>query len=160
MSDQTLTKLVAAAPLAVGWLVIFLSPIYDRFIEWGAQREFKDSPYLEPGKAQMPVPLITQYTSWALDVAQAGLLVFGPLVGLIVALSGKANRSLGWIYFSFVFVGFVIFSCTAGIKHPAEYGGKKYGFRRDNKLWFGWTRVSILSIILYLGASVLAFFLA
>jgi hypothetical protein len=160
MADQTLTKLAAAAPLAIGWLLCLLNPAYDRFIEMGAQREFKDSLYLESGKQHTPVSLITRYTSWALDVAQAGTLVLGPVVGLIVALGGKAKGGIVWLYIAFIIVGFAIFIFTAALEHPVQYGSKKHGIHRDRKLWLGWTRVSIAAIILYFAASVAAFFLA
>jgi hypothetical protein len=159
-SDQTFTKLVAAAPLAAAGLLVLLNPIYDRFIELGVEREFTNSPYLARDKEQTPPDLINQFTSWAIDVAQAGPLVLGPLIGLIAALSGKTNQTIGWIYLAFVLVGFAIFGCTAGVRRPVQYGKNKHGFRRDNKLWFGWTRVSIAAIILYLGAAVSTFFLA
>ena len=79
LPDQTFTKLVAAAPLAAAGLLVLLNPIYDRFIELGAEREFKNSPYLDQGKEQTPIRLITQFTSWAVDVSQAGPLVLAHL---------------------------------------------------------------------------------
>jgi len=160
MPDETLTKLAAAVPLAIGGLLILLSPIYDRFIEAGAEREFSKDLYLASGEMHTPIPLITRYTSWALDVAQSGLLVLGPTIGLVVALSGTTNKVISWIYLAFVVVGFAIFGYTAAIKNPVQYGGKKHGFKRDGKLWLSWTRVSILAIILYLGAAGFAFYFA
>ena len=135
MPDQTLTKLAAAAPLAVGGLLILLSPIYDRFIEAGAEREFSKDLYLGSGEKHTPIPLITRYTSWAIDVAQSGLLVLGPAIGLIVALSGNATKVVSWIYLAFIVVGFAIFGYTAGVKHPVQYGARRHGFYHDGKLW-------------------------
>lgn len=160
MPDQALTKLAAATPLAVGGLLMLLSPIYDRFIEAGAEREFSKSRYLESGDTHSPIPLIIRYTSWAVDVAQAGLLVLSPTLGLIVALNGTTNETVSWIYFAFTVVGFAIFGCTAAVKRPVLYGAKKYGFSRDGKLWLGWTRVGIAAIVLYLGAAVFVFYFA
>ena len=160
MPDQTITKLAAAAPLAAAGLLVLLNPLYDRLIESKAKQEFSNDLYLQPGQLHTPVRLITQYTSWALDVAQAGPLVFIPLIGLLSALSGSTKGIIGWIDAAFVFIGFVIFCCTLVVEHPVDYGGKKYGPRRDGKLWFGWTRVSMAAIILYLSAAVLVFFLA
>lgn len=160
MPDQTLIRLAAAAPLAVGGLVVLLSPIYDRFIDAGAEREFGESRYLESSEMHTPIPLITRYTSWALDVAQSGLLVLGPAIGLVVALSGTANRAVSWTYLIFVIVGFAIFGYTATVKHPVMYGAKRHGFKHDGSLWVSWTRVSIAAIILYLAAAAFTFYLA
>ena len=159
-SNQTFTKLVAAAPLAAAGLLVLFNPIYDRFIELGVEREFRNSPYLAKDKEQTPPDLISQFTSWAIDVAQAGPLVLGPLIGLIAALSGKTNQTIGWIYLAFVLVGFAIFGCTAGVLRPVNYGKNKHGFKRDGQLWFGWTRVSIAAIILYTGAAISIFLVA
>jgi hypothetical protein len=157
--DQTLIKLAAAAPLAVSGLLVLLSPIYDRFIESGAEREFGGSLYLGAGQTHTPVGLITRYASWAVDIVQAATLVFVPLIGIIAALNGNTKGIVGWIDFAFVLVGFITFACIAGVKHPAEYGGRKHGFGRGKKL-FGWTWVSIVGIVLYLGASAVVFHLA
>lgn len=160
MSDQALTKLLAAAPLAAGGLLVLLSPIYDRIIESGAERDFTNHNYLNEGEKHTPVSLITRYASWALDVAQSGPLIFGPVIGLIVALSGSIKGSIIWIDFIFIFVGFAIFGYTIVVRHPVMYGAKKYGFKHDGKLWPAWTRVSIAAIILYLGAAAAALVLA
>lgn len=160
MPDQNITKLAAAAPLGVSALLVLLTPLFERLIESGAEHEFNNGLYLGPGQMHTPISLITKYTSWVLDVAQAGPLVLVPLVGLTSALSGNTNGFVGWIDAAFVFVGFVIFLCTVAVKNPVQYGGKKLGFMRDGKLWFGWTRLSIAAIILYSGASVLAFIVA
>jgi hypothetical protein len=72
MADQTLTKLTAAAPLAIAGLLVLLNPIYDRLIEQRAKAEFSNSAYLPEGATHTPMTVIKQYTSWALDVVQAG----------------------------------------------------------------------------------------
>lgn len=159
MESQVLVKLAAAAPLAVSGILILLGPIYDRFIESGAEKEFGGSLYLAEGQTHTPVGLVTRYASWAIDVTQAAALIFVPLVGIIAVLSGSTKGIVGWIDFGFVLAGFVIFGYIASAKHPAEYGGVKHGFGRAEK-FFGWTQVSIIGIVLYLGASVLVFFLA
>jgi hypothetical protein len=180
MPGQMLTHFTAAAPLAVGGLLVLLSPIYDKFIEAGAEREFGAGRYLDqdeddspsgdgstrstgskPLQTHTPVLLITQYTSWALDVAQAGTLILGPLVGVVAAVNGETTNShLGWIYFGFVVVGFIIFGSTANVKRPAVYGKKRHGYSRGSELVFGWTNVSITAIVLYLGASLIVAFIA
>lgn len=161
MADHALTQLTAAAPLAVSGLLVLLNPLYERLIESGAEHEFTNGRYLPRGEVHTPISLISQYTAWALDVAQAGPLVLIPLVGLISALSGNANGIVGWIDAAFVFVGFVIFLFTISVKEPVLYGGKKVlVFMRDGRRWLGWTRVSVAAIILYTGAAIAAFFLA
>lgn len=157
MADQTLTKLTAAAPLAIAGLLVLLNPIYDKLIEQRAKPEFSNSTYLPAGGAHTPMTIIKSYTSWALDVAQAGPLVLGPVVGLSAALGfGKTNIVVTWIYFAFILVGFVIFCYVITVEHPALYGKKKIGWSWHKKLLFGWTLVSILVMILYFGASAAA----
>jgi len=159
MTDHAFVRIAAAAPLAVAGLLILLNPIYDKYIESGAEREFGDALYLGPGGEHTPLPLLIKYTSWALDVAQAGALVLIPFAGFVATFSGNTSGLVGYIDLAFTFVGFVIFACTAIIKHPVQYA-KKYGFRRGSELRFGWTRVSIIAMILYLGAAVVAYFIA
>ena len=161
MPDPSYAKLVAAAPLAVGGLLILLNPLYDKLIERGAQNEFGGSRYLGAGKVHTPVVLITQYTSWALDVVQAGPLVIGPLVGLVAALGiGTIKAVVTWIYVAFVFIRFFIFVSIIVTKNPVIYGQKKIGFSRKGTLVFGWTRVSLIAMLLYIAAAVVAAILA
>jgi hypothetical protein len=61
-----------------------------------------------------------------------------------------------WIYFAFILVGFVIFCYVITVEHPALYGQKKIGWSWRKKLLFGWTRVSIIVMVLYFGAAAAA----
>jgi hypothetical protein len=161
MPDATVIKLAAAAPLAVGGILLLFNPLYDKLIERGAERTFSNNRYLSDNGSHTPIYLIIQYTSWALDIVQAGPLIIGPLAGLVAALGiGTIKNSITWIYLAFVIVGLAIFLSVLVIKEPVLYGQKKMGLNRHGQLFLGWTRVSLAAIFLYGAAAVVAAVLA